>query len=242
MIGRLYGVGVGPGDPELLTLKAKRVLERTPVVCCPRSAADRESIALRIVAGLDLASGTDAARECLELSFPMTRDQEVLENAWAEAAAQVAGRLRQGLDVAFVTLGDASVYSTFSYLASRVAHLVPEAEIEIVPGIPSFVAGAAVAGVPLALGAESLVIVPGIEDLDEVAVALEKNDNIVLMKVNRRFDALMELLGRLKLKDRAVVLSHIGTAEQRIWANLEDLTGDKVDYLTVVLVRKGARP
>lgn len=236
----MYGIGVGPGDPELITLKAKRILERVPVVCYPRSSADRESVALRIVTDLLLGSGEEPER--LELSFPMTRDQAVLEEAWSKAAARVTERLESGRDVAFITLGDASVYSTFSYLASRVAALVPGVGIEIIPGVPSFVAGAAASGIPLAVGTESLSVIPAIDDLAEVARALEEYDNIVLMKVNRRFEALLRLLDRLKLKDKTVALSRIGTAEQRIYDDLEDLSGTQVDYLTVLLVRKGAKP
>ncbi len=240
MTGRLYGIGVGPGDPELITLKAKKILERVPVICYPRSSADRESVALRIVA--DLVMGSQGDRERLELVFPMTRDRVVLEKAWSEAAAQVAGRLKDGRDVAFITLGDASVYSTFSYLASRVAALAPEAGLEVIPGVPSFVAGAAAAGIPLALGGESLAVIPAIDDLDQVARALEDYDNIVLMKVNRRFESLLRLLDRLKLKDKTVALSRIGSGDQKICTDLEELSGTQVDYLTVLLVRKGERP
>ncbi|MBC7106944.1 MAG: precorrin-2 C(20)-methyltransferase, partial [Firmicutes bacterium] len=123
----LFGLGVGPGDPELITLKALRVLREVPVILAPKSRREGESLALEIVARV---LGPEMARkETVELHFPMTRDPGRLGAAWREAAETAAGYLRRGRDVAFVTLGDPTFYSTFFLLREEVARLAPEAAV-----------------------------------------------------------------------------------------------------------------
>src|SRR4030067_1997224 len=132
-IGKLYGIGVGPGDPELLTLKAVRVLGEADVVAIPKSKEESDSIALSIVKGaVDLSK-----KETVELVFPMTKDKEVLRKAREEAAVAIADRLKAGKNVACITLGDPMFYSTFSYLIPLVKERLPEVHIEIIPGISS---------------------------------------------------------------------------------------------------------
>src|SRR4030067_3429473 len=130
-IGKLYGIGVGPGDPELLPLKAVRVLGEADVVAIPKSKEESDSIALSIVKGsVDLSK-----KETLELMFPMTKDKEVLRKSREEAAAAICERLLSGKNVACITIGDPMFYSTFSYLLPLVKERIPEISIDIVPGI-----------------------------------------------------------------------------------------------------------
>lgn len=158
MKGRFFGIGVGPGDPELLTLKGHRVLREVQVICSPRSAADRESIALSIARRF-----AGEGCEVLELVFPMSKDGENLERCWLEAARSIIRRLEQGKDVAFVTLGDPGLYSTYAYLVEKLRLLRPGVEIETIPGVTAFLACAAARNTPLARGEEKLAVLGGLQ-------------------------------------------------------------------------------
>ena len=133
--GKLYGVGVGPGDVELLTLKAAKILKTVPVICSPKSSKEKESIALSIVEPI-IDEREDRKNVMLvEPIFPMIEDDETLEKVWDSAAELIAHYLDSGRDLAFVTLGDPSIFSTFSYVQKR---LKDRYEIEVIPGITSF--------------------------------------------------------------------------------------------------------
>lgn len=232
--GKLYGIGVGPGDPELLTLKAVRVLRETDVIAIPKSKEESDSIALSIVKGaVDLAK-----KEILELMFPMTKDKEVLRKAREEAAVAICDRLKAGKDVACITLGDPMFYSTFSYLIPLVGERLPEIKIEIVPGISSVMASAAVTVTPLTEADERLAVIPATYESDKIRHILETFDTVVLMKVNRVFDKVIGLLEELGLKENAVFIERCGGENQRVVSNLDSLKGEKLDYLSMVIVRK----
>jgi precorrin-2/cobalt-factor-2 C20-methyltransferase len=142
--GRFYGVGVGPGDPELLTLKALRVLQEVPVICTPRSESSQESYALDIVRDyLD-----EKKQEIIRIPFPID-DEAGAAAVWRNAADTIGGHLKQGKDVAFITEGDPMLYSTFSYVLDSIKSGYPEVTVEIIPGVSSVMAAAASAGVPL---------------------------------------------------------------------------------------------
>ena len=178
--GKLIGIGVGPGDTELLTLKAAKVLKTVPVVFSPKSAKEKESIALSIVRPV-LKERKDYKRLMLvEPIFPMIEDKKELEKIWNSAADMMAQYLDSGRDVAFITLGDPSVYSTYSYVQKR---LSGRYEIETIPGITSFTACAAAKNKALVEQDDILTIVPKIDDrLEEI---MEYSDSVVLMKASR---------------------------------------------------------
>ena len=153
--GRLFSVGVGPGDPELLTLKAVRLLQECDVIAIPRRDRDR-CTALRIAAK---AVPEIEEKPLIALDMPMTRDRGTRERAYAAAAAQLNAALDEGKTVAFLTLGDPTIYATCGYLHDRVVRAGFEAEF--VSGVPSFCAAAAALGTPLCLDGEALHILPG---------------------------------------------------------------------------------
>jgi precorrin-2/cobalt-factor-2 C20-methyltransferase len=155
MPGKLYGVGVGPGAPDLLTLRAERVLQTCPVICLPARASGTS------YAGSIIAHMIDhACQEILSVQFPMLRDPERARSARGHAANQVLERLYAGHDVAFVTEGDPLLYSTFGYLLETVQRHHPTIPIEIVPGVSSITAAAAAASLPLAAWDERIAIIP----------------------------------------------------------------------------------
>ena len=233
-LGKLYGIGVGPGDPELLTLKAARVLRETDVIAVPKSKEESDSIALSIVKGtVDLSN-----KETLELMFPMTKDKKVLTRAREEAAAAIYERLLAGSDVACITLGDPMFYSTFSYLIPLLRERVPGVEIEIVPGISSVMASAALTVTPLTEADERIAVIPATYESDKIRHILETFDTVVLMKVNRVFDKVLGLLEELGLKGNAAFVERCGGANQRVVRDLDSLKDEKLNYLSMVIVKK----
>lgn len=178
--GKLLGIGVGPGDKELLTLKAVKTLNKIPVICSPRSAPNKESIALSIVKPIIEKRKDFKELTVLEPVFPMTEDSLTLEKHWDDASELIANFLNIGLDVAFITLGDPSIYSTFSYVQKRLEN---NFFIEVIPGITSFAACASSIKKPLVEKDDVLIVIPKIKE--NLEILMENGDTIVLMKTSR---------------------------------------------------------
>lgn len=237
--GRLYGVGVGPGSAELITIKAARVINEAHVIAIPRSAdssADGRSKALTIVEQLFSLEG----KEIVELDFPMTRDKASLAASRRKAAGVIAEHLKAGRDAAFITLGDPLFYSTFSYLVPFVRQAVPDVVIETVPGVTSFCAAASAAMMPIAEGAESVAVIPAAYNLDNVRSALAAFDTVILMKVNKIVDKVVDLLIESGLEHKAVFVSRAGWPEERVVTDLASLRHETLDYFSLIIIRKGA--
>jgi len=232
--GTFYGVGVGPGDPELMTMKAVAVLKASPVLAVPRSSDKGTSRALDIIRGVVDVSG----KELLELPLPMTKDKAVLEESRLQAAGLVARRLEEGKDVAFITLGDPLFFSTFSYLVPFVRACLPGCSIKSVPGVTSFSAAASLLALPLAETDERVIVVPAAYELDKVRAALESAETIVLMKVNKAIDALTELIEEAGLIEKAVFVARAGWPEEEVVTDLRLLKGTKPDYFSMIIIRK----
>jgi precorrin-2/cobalt-factor-2 C20-methyltransferase len=234
MSPRLYAIGVGPGDPELLTLKAARILRTADVIVAPTGQAEAASYALGIV-----TEHLDRDRQLvIERVFPMSRDEEELQPYWEATALEVAGHVHAGRTVAFVTIGDPLLYSTFLYLLRILRERYPGIAIEIVPGITSIGAAAAVAGVPLAMAAERLAILPATYEEARLRQTLLDFDCVVLLKVSRVFDRIHTLLCELGLERQGVFIRRVGSAEEEIVIDLASLIGKKLDYLSLLIVRK----
>ena len=225
--GKLYGVGVGPGDPELLTIKAQRIIRQSPVLAVP-DAGRGEKTALAIAG--ELAEG----KQLLYCAAPMIRDEAQLDAAYEQNADLVCAQLDQGKDVAFLTLGDPTVYSTYLYLHRKVVARGYEAEI--IPGVPSFCAVAARLGEPLCEKAQRLMIVPASHG--EVEDCLSVDANLVFMKAGRELGALRDTLAAHGLLERASMVANCGMEGETVcpcFADVPEGTG----YFSVVLVKKG---
>lgn len=226
--GKFYGVGVGPGDPRLLTLQAVDVLQAADIVAIPKSKLDRESVAW------DIAKVHCPSKvRLVELEMPMTADKQILATAWQAGAQTLLAELKQGKSVAFITLGDPSLYSTYSYLLNILQEELPQECIVTVPGITAMAAAAARINMPLATGDEPLLILPSTEDVGEYL----DFPNLVLMKVSRRLPEILTLLEERGRK--AVLLTRLGQAGEKIrWEpKPQDFTSDKIDYLSILLVK-----
>lgn len=186
--GKLIGVGVGPGDSELLTIKACKILNSVPIICAPRSAPEKPSIALSIVK--NVLNKREDDYDILEPVFPMTEDRVNLEEHWNRATQLVSYHLEQGKDVAFITLGDPSIYSTFSYIQRKVAN--KGYLVEMIPGITSFTACATSAGIPLVEKDEILVVVPKVDH--RMKNIIKEGDTIVIMKTSRHTEILADTI------------------------------------------------
>lgn len=229
MKGKLYGVGVGPGDPSLITLKAVEVLQRSRAVFVPRSKKDRPSVALSIARG-HLQPDTAV----VELDLPMTGDRKTLETAWDQAAGTILKELARLEEAAFLTLGDPSMYSTFGYVAQKIRSLDPRVEIQVVPGITSFAAAAARTGVSLAEQDQPLVILPAAES-DLTVPALKSRAGVVILKASRGYGETLDLLARHQRLPGALLYSRVGLPDETVTADLAAVTAP--DYLSLIIIR-----
>ena len=225
--GKLYGVGVGPGDPELLTIKAQRIIRQSPVLAVP-DAGRGEKTALAIAG--ELAEG----KQLLYCAAPMIRDEAQLDAAYEQNADLVCAQLDQGKDVAFLTLGDPTVYSTYLYLHRKVVARGYEAEI--IPGVPSFCAVAARLGMAMCEKSERLLIVPASHK--DVSECMDLDANRVFMKAGKEIGALKDTLAHRGLLDRASMVANCGREGELICPKFADMA-DGSGYFSVVLVKKG---
>lgn len=231
MTGKLYGVGIGPGDPELITIKAKRILNEAHIIAVPKTAAEKASQALIIAEGV-----MEAGKEILELLFPMSFDETVLEKSWNRAVDQIGEKLDAGKSVAFITLGDPTVYSTYMYIHKQLQAKGYVAEI--IPGITSFCASAARAGISLGENKESIAIVPSAYECDHLDQIVKHFDNIVFMKVSKNFSPLTERLKAEGLLEKSVLVSKCGLEGERVIYDLDSLPGEGISYFSTLIVKK----
>lgn len=221
-VGKFYGLGIGPGDQELISVKAVRILRRAAVVIAPFSM--RESVALRIAEPYILG-------EVLKLRFPMEHDKSVLDEAWDANTAVIKQLLNEGKDVAFITLGDPMVYSTYIYVLERLKGF----EIETVPGITSFTAAAAKLNIPIAEGDQPFAVIPSFDE-DMLRTTLDKFDNVVLMKVSSNFDKIVSLLAEKGFN--AGFVNRCGQEGEIVSLTPEKFKGKQIDYLSLIIARR----
>lgn len=224
----LYGLGVGPGDPELITLKALAILRTAPVVAYPATLSG-ESMARAIAA-------PHLSEHCIELPFAIDiraphRDNEL---RYDEAARNIAAHLTASRDVAVLCEGDPFLYGSFMYLFARLADRWP---VTVVPGVSSLNAAAASLQCPLVAGNETLAVIPATLPADVLVARLATADAIAVLKVGRHFAKLRQAIADAGLTERAEVIEHIGMADQRRRA-LADIEDDVVPYFSVVLIRR----
>jgi precorrin-2/cobalt-factor-2 C20-methyltransferase len=232
--GCIYAVGVGPGDPELLTRKAERLIRGADVICAPTGRDDAASYALSIVEDL-----LDRDRqEIITQVFPMRKVQLGLDEFWDSSAAEVAAHVRAGRTVVFITIGDPLIYSTFLYLFRIFKVDYPDIPVEIVPGISSINAAAAAAGVPLGMAGERIAILPAVYEADDLRRAFLDFDTVILLKVHKVFDQVHALLKEMNIDHGAVFVRRVGSDLQEVVFDLETLAGKELDYLSMMIVCK----
>ena len=231
--GRLYGIGVGPGDPELLTLKAHRILQQVPLVCVPQATTSGDSLALGIVRKFL----NPDAQEIMRIIFP-TNNERGASEVWRSAAFRIAERLKEGQDAAFITEGDPMLYSTFSYVLKNIRADYPDVPVEIVPGVSSVMAAAASAETPLVTHGQSLAVLPASYGIGGLREAIANHDTVVLMKVNRAMIQALTELDNLSLTGKSIYIKRATTDREQVVHDLKQLVGDDLDYFSLLIVRK----
>ena len=239
MNGTLYIIGTGPGDPQLLTLKAVRLLDSCPVVFAPRGTKNGTSTALAIVREAVSFDG----KTVVELHFPMKKIRsghdpapEVLA-AWRHAAEMVLHHLDRGQDVCFPTLGDPAIYSTGYYLYETICGLRDDVNVQFIPGVSAMSSCSAALASPICLGDEMVAVIPATFSDERLRDVLDRFDTIVLMKVHRVLDHLVELLRSLDLIDRAVLVEKAGTSGERTIRRLDGIV-EPPHYYSTIIIRK----
>ncbi|MGA7677437.1 MAG: precorrin-2 C(20)-methyltransferase [Dehalococcoidia bacterium] len=233
-IGRLYGVGVGPGDPELLTLRAHHLLSRIPVIFVPLKDEKSSSYARSIIK--NLVKKSDG--KVVGVVLPMLRDKEKLADYWLKATESMWRYLKKGEDCAFVNIGDPLLYGTFIHILETLQKSHPEIEVEVIPGISSINAAAARAVVPLASNDERIAIISGNCADKVIRETLENFDTVAFIKMNKVFDRLLSILEELKLVEKCVYVRRCTTQDEEIIRDISKLKGEKVDYFSLLIVRK----
>jgi precorrin-2/cobalt-factor-2 C20-methyltransferase len=230
-VGTLYGISVGPGDPELITLKGLRILKQVPVVAFPAGIHGKPGMAQQIV-----EQWLEGVRVQLALTFPYVQDLATLTQAWQTAAEQVWQYLRVGQDVAFVCEGDVSFYSTFTYLAQTLQQLHPESIVQAVPGVCSPMAAASALKTPLTIRDQRLVVLPALYNVEELETILDWADVVVLMKVSSVYPQVWEVLQRRKLLEHARVVERVTLPEQVLYEDLRDRPTLTLSYFSLLIV------
>lgn len=242
-LGTLYGIGAGPGDPELLTLKGLNALRRSPVVAFPAGQGDRPGLAEQII-----EPWVQPHQHRLPLPFPYIQDDAALLRAWDHAAAQVWPYLERGQDVSFVSEGDVSFYSTFSYLAHALGRLqrgegeavaqTPANPVNIItiPGVCSPVTAAAVAGQPLTLRQQSLMVLPALYRPAALEQALASADVVVLMKIGAAYGQIWSILKRWGRLENSYIVERATWPNQVIHRNLAQQPQLALPYFSIWVV------
>jgi precorrin-2/cobalt-factor-2 C20-methyltransferase len=232
--GVLYGIGVGPGDPDLITLAAVKALARVDVVFAPASSKNDFSLALEII-GPHLRADAVLHR----LDFPMTRDDAVRRAARLDNAKAVITHLDQGRVAAFITLGDPLIYSTFGHLLRGVRYLAPQVEVRVIPGITSYQAASARLGKVLVEGDECLVVASGHAERHKLATLLAVADAAVVLKPAKKMAALRELLHESGALPRARLVERCGLPEEAVYDSLDGVP-EKLSYFSLLHIAKAA--
>jgi len=232
-VATIYAVGVGPGDPELLTRKAERILRSADVILAPVSNPSDSSVALDIIREFV----DENRQEIIVHQFPMTSDRSRLIPAWQEAAALIATHAEAGRSVAFITIGDPLFYSTFIYLLRILRERWPHLTVEIVPGISSINAAAASAALPLVEGDEKMVVIPATAGIEQIKAALETYETVVLLKVKPLFAEILDLLRSTGREQRTVFVERVGSPRQKVLTDFGEIAAHTPDYLSLMIIK-----
>ncbi|MGV2831718.1 precorrin-2 C(20)-methyltransferase [Myxosarcina sp. GI1(2024)] len=227
-LGTLYGISVGTGDPELITLKGLRILQQADVVAFPCGRGGRPGIAREII-----SAWLKPEQQTLELNFPYVNDEAMLQQAWQTAARKVWQYLQLG-DVAFACLGDVSLYSTFTYLSQTLCQLYPESRVATVPGVCSPVAIASELNLPLTVNSERLAILPAIYSVAELEAVLDWADALVLLKVNSVYRQVWQVLRARNLLQSSWIVEKATFPDQKIYHRLSELPQLNLSYFSLL--------
>jgi precorrin-2/cobalt-factor-2 C20-methyltransferase len=231
--GTLYGIGVGPGDPDLIPLKSVKIINRVEVIFAASSTKNAHSQAVTIAAP-HIPENSDVRL----LPFPMTKDLTQKEACWQAHARTIIAELEKGRDVAFLTLGDSLTYATYGYVLKYVLALAPGAPVVTVPGITAYQAAAARVNRPLVEGEESLLVLSGVEGGHRLRQLPEMVDNVVFMKAYRNAGDIIEALKEKHMLESSVAVANCCLENEEVIEDVNTLKQRKPGYWTLVLAKK----
>ncbi len=236
----LIGIGVGPGDPELLTVKAVKAIQNADIIMCPASKEDRPSIALSVV---DSLIDKSKNQEIVKLIFPMTKDQDVLKETWKRNAKIMAETVQSGKNVVYLTVGDPFLYSTWIYMHKDLTEKYPEMNISVIPGIVSMFTFASKVGVSIAEGAEKVAIIPSCYDLSSVKEIAKNSESMIFLKDGRYFDQVIDVLKESGFPDDSIfaIGQDLGTENEIIRKmTLGEVNNDTLTtkYFSILVVKR----
>ena len=236
----LIGIGVGPGDPELLTVKAVKAIQNADIIMCPASKEDRPSIALSVV---DSLIDKSKNQEIVKLIFPMTKDQDVLKKTWKRNAKIMADTVQSGKNVVYLTVGDPFLYSTWIYMHKDLTEKYPEMNISVIPGIVSMFTFASKVGVSIAEGAEKVAIIPSCYDLSSVKEIAKNSESMIFLKDGRYFDQVIDVLKESGFPDDSIfaIGQDLGTENEIIRKmTLGEVNDDTLTtkYFSILVVKR----
>ena len=232
--GTFYGIGVGPGDPDLLTIKALRTLQNVSVVCFTQLDDGKQSFALNVVQGvLDTASPA-----FLAITIPSDDNVPVDPKTWSNAASEIAHHIGAGGDVAFITEGDPMLYSEFFQVLESVKAEVPGLIPEVIPGVSSVMAAAASSGIPLVTHGQRLTILPKVYGIDDLREVITNSDTTVLMEVNRDLMMALANLEKLGLTGKATYVRQASTARENVVDDISRISDEDLDYFSLLIIRR----
>ncbi len=239
-MAELTCVGCGPGDPDLLTVKAVKAIKGADVIICPTSKEGKESIAFSIVSSL---VDDSRRRDIMNLVFPMVKDKETLENTWENNARIIAEQVNNGKNVVYLTVGDPSLYSTWIYLQRELKSKYPEIRITVIPGIVSMFAFASKVGISIAEGDQTVAVIPACYDLSRVKETAKNCDTMIFLKDGRYFDQVINLLREAGFPQSSLfaIAQDVGTNEEIVKKlTLGEVTKDTLTskYFSIMVVKR----
>lgn len=238
---KLFCVGCGPGDPELLTVRAVNLIKNAEVIFAPTAREGKPSIALSVV-----EQYIDRPTKTVSLVFPMVKDRESLRDYWKRNADEIASAVRSGKKVVYLTVGDPALYSTWIYIHRELKKSYGDIEVEIVPGVASMFAIAARAKISLAEGDETVAVVPACYNMERVKKTANACDTVIFLKDGRYFDSVIEMLAQAGFPDNAnIAIAQDVSEEGEIleMKRLSELRGKKgptEKYFSIMVAKKNA--
>ncbi len=229
--GTLYGVSVGTGDPELITIKGLKILQNSPVIAFPAGIKNKPGIAETIIKNY-----LQPQQKKIALTFPYTINEKTLSKAWLTAAQTIYPHLMQGKDVAFACEGDISFFSTFTYLAKNIQQLSPETTVIRIPGVSSPMVSACALGIPLTMQQEKIAILPAFYSLESLEKILNTVEIVVLLKVHSVYTQVWQLLEKLNLLSYAQIIEKASFVDQKIYTDISKLPDLKLSYFSLMII------
>jgi precorrin-2/cobalt-factor-2 C20-methyltransferase len=231
--GTLYGIGVGPGDPELITLKAAKILGQVDIVFAAASTKNHHSMAMSI------AKPYIPQTTSIELlKFPMTRDKDKTRHAWEMHTQTILAELEKGKNVAFLTLGDSMTYSTFGYIARHIGTHASHISIQTIPGITSYQAAAARLNTPLVEGEESIMIVSGAKGGDRLRELAGRPENVVFLKAYRKVKDITAAIDEIGVYQNCFGIKNCGLEDEEIITDIQELNEQLPNYWTLIIAKQ----